>query len=137
APWVPIVAAPWRTGLGRFGWNDQHASLLSFGGDAYVNEMGLTSRLFPDEVTDLCNNADEPNNKPDSTGLEDIDRFTRFMRATKAPARDRVLATTPQAMRGSVLFDSIACAFSDVPTLTTGRAGSAINAGTLLVPPAL
>ena len=137
ALWVPILEAPGHTALGRFGWKDQHASLLSFAGDAYVNEMGLTSRLFPDEVTDLCNTADEPNNKPDSTGLEDIDRFTRFMRATKAPARDRVLATTPQAMRGSVLFDSIGCALCHVPTLTTVPAGSAINGGTFMVPPAL
>ena len=137
ALWVPILEAPGHTALGRFGWKDQHASLLSFAGDAYVNEMGLTSRLFPDEVTDLCNTADEPNNKPDSTGLEDIDRFARFMRATKAPARDRVLATTPQAMRGSVLFDSIGCALCHVPTLTTVPAGSAINGGTFTVPPAL
>ena len=137
ALWVPILEAPGHTALGRFGWKDQHASLLSFAGDAYVNEMGLTSRLFPDEVTDLCNTADEPNNKPDSTGLEDIDRFARFMRATKAPARDRVLATTPQAMRGSVLFDSIGCALCHVPTLTTVPAGSAINGGTFTVPAAL
>ena len=137
ALWVPILEAPGHTAVGRFGWKDQHASLLSFAGDAYVNEMGITSRLFPDEVTDLCNTADEPNNKPDSTGLEDIDRFTRFIRATKAPARDRVLATTPQAMRGSVLFDSIGCALCHVPTLTTVPAGSAINGGTFTVPPAL
>src|SRR5881397_2905724 len=65
---VPIVEAPGHTGIGRFGWKDQHASLLSFSGDAYLNEMGITSRLFPEEVTDLCNTVAEPNNTPDSTG---------------------------------------------------------------------
>src|SRR4029077_17560947 len=45
---VPIVEAPGSTGVARFGWKDQHASLLSFSGDAYLNEMGITSRLFPD-----------------------------------------------------------------------------------------
>src|SRR5215471_8713696 len=49
--YVPIVEAPGETGVGRFGWKDQHASLLSFSGDAYLNEMGITTRLFPDEVT--------------------------------------------------------------------------------------
>ncbi|HEY6059438.1 MAG TPA: di-heme oxidoredictase family protein, partial [Gemmatimonadales bacterium] len=39
---VPIVEAPGRTAVGRFGWKDQHASLLSFAGDAYLNEMGVT-----------------------------------------------------------------------------------------------
>ncbi len=134
---VPVLEAPGHTALGRFGWKDQHASLLSFAADAYLNEMGFTSRLFPEEVTDLCNTADEPNNKPDSTGLEDIDRFARFMRATKAPARDRVLAATPQATRGSVLFDSIGCALCHVRTLTTAPAGSAINGGTFTIPAAL
>jgi CxxC motif-containing protein (DUF1111 family) len=99
--------------------------------------MGITSRLQPDEVTDVCNTVDEPNNKPDSTGLEDIDRFTRFIRATKAPARDRVLAATPQAMRGSALFDTIGCALCHVRTLTTAPVGTVINGGTVTLPPAL
>ena len=134
---VPIVEAPGKSGIGRFGWKDQHASLLSFAGDAYLNEMGITNRLFPSEVTDLCNTVGEPNDIPDSTGLEDIDRFTRFIRATKAPARDRQLAATPKAMRGSALFDSIGCAFCHVRTLTTAPAGTLINGGTFKIPRAL
>src|SRR5947208_4646786 len=103
ALYVPILEAPGETRIGRFGWKDQHASLLSFSADAYLNEMGITSRLFPDEVTTLCNTASEPNNTSDSSGLADIDRFTRFLRATKAPARDTLLAGTPAARRGSEL----------------------------------
>jgi len=48
---VPIVEAPGQMGVGRFGWKNQHASLLSFAGDAYLNEMGITNRLQPDEIT--------------------------------------------------------------------------------------
>src|SRR5437870_5880221 len=134
---VPIVEAPGTTGVGRFGWKDQQASLLSFSGDAYLNEMGITNRLFPDEVTTLCNTAPEPNNTPDSTGLEDIDRFARFMRATKAPARDTLLARTRQAREGATLFDKIGCAICHARTLTTAAAGTAINGGTFTIPPAL
>ena len=134
---VPIVEAPGTTRVGRFGWKDQQASLLSFSGDAYLNEMGITSRLFPDEVTALCNTVAEPNNTPDSTGLEDIDRFARFMRATKAPARDTLLARTAAARAGSALFDKIGCATCHVRTLTTAAAGSAINGGTFTIPSAL
>src|SRR5882724_7842997 len=86
--YVPIVEAPGQMGVGRFGWKDQHASLLSFAGDAYLNEMGITNRLQPNEVTNLCSNTSEPNDKPGADGLSDIDRFARFIRATKAPARD-------------------------------------------------
>jgi CxxC motif-containing protein (DUF1111 family) len=134
---VPIVEAPGSTGVGRFGWKDQHASLLSFSGDAYLNEMGITNRLFPDEVTTLCNTVAEPNDEPDSTGFADIDRFARFMRATKAPARDTLLALTPKARTGSALFDKIGCAICHVRTLTTAAAGTTINGGTFTIPPAL
>ena len=135
--YVPIVEAPGQTGIGRFGWKDQQASLLSFSGDAYLNEMGITNRLFPDEVTKLCNTAPEPNNQPDPDGFADIDRFTRFMRATKAPARDAQLAETPLAKRGSELFDKIGCATCHVRSLTTAAAGTKINGGTFTIPDAL
>src|SRR6266700_3553928 len=135
--YVPIVEAPGQMGVGRFGWKDQHASLLSFAGDAYLNEMGITNRLFPDEVTKLCNTASEPNNQPDPDGLADIDHFARFMRATKAPARDAQLAETPLAKRGSELFDKIGCATCHVRLLTTAAAGTKINGGTFTIPDAL
>src|SRR5882762_1196068 len=137
AIYVPIVESPGRAGVGRFGWKDVHASLLSFSGDAYLNEMGITNRLFPDEVTKLCNTAPEPNNQPDPDGFADIDRFTRFMRATKAPARDAQLAETPLAKRGSELFDKIGCATCHVRSLTTAAAGTKINGGMFTIPDAL
>ncbi len=87
--YVPIVEAPGQTGIGRFGWKDQHASLLSFSGDAYLNEMGITTRLFPDEVTKLCNSATEPNDEAGPDGLDDVDHFARFIRASKAPLATR------------------------------------------------
>ena len=135
--YVPIVEAPGNTRVGRFGWKDQHASLLSFAGDAYLNEMGITSRLFPDEVTTLCNTAQEPNNRPGPDGLEDIDNFTRFMRATKAPARDEGLAGTTAAKHGSELFEDIGCATCHVQSLTTAPAGTKINGGAFTIPTAL
>src|SRR5829696_1119274 len=36
--------------VGRFGWKSQHATLLTFGADAYRNEMGITNDLFPTEI---------------------------------------------------------------------------------------
>jgi CxxC motif-containing protein (DUF1111 family) len=134
---VPIVEAPGRMGVGRFGWKDQHASLLSFAGDAYLNEMGITNRLQPDEVTKLCNTASEPNDTPGPDGLSDIDHFARFIRATKAPARDSQLASSAVARKGNSLFDKIGCATCHVETLTTAPAGTKINGGTYAIPVAL
>jgi CxxC motif-containing protein (DUF1111 family) len=134
---VPIVEAPGETGIGRFGWKDQHASLQSFSGDAYLNEMGITSRLFPDEVTKLCNTAPEPNDPAGPDGLDDVDHFARFIRASKAPARDSKLADSEQSQKGSKLFDKIGCAECHVRTLTTAPAGRKINGGTYTIPEAL
>jgi CxxC motif-containing protein (DUF1111 family) len=134
---VPIVEAPGQMSVGRFGWKDQHASLLSFAGDAYLNEMGITNRLQPDEVTNLCNAHSEPNDTPGPDGLSDIDHFARFIRATKAPARDSQLASGAVAKKGEGLFDKIGCATCHVETLTTAPAGTKINGGTFTIPAAL
>jgi CxxC motif-containing protein (DUF1111 family) len=135
--YVPIVEAPGQMGVGRFGWKDQHASLLSFAGDAYLNEMGITNRLQPTEVTNICNTASEPNDTPGPDGLSDIDHFARFIRATKAPARDAQLAGSATAQKGLALFEKIGCVTCHVATMTTAAAGTKINGGTFTIPPAL
>jgi CxxC motif-containing protein (DUF1111 family) len=134
---VPVLEAPGTLGVGRFGWKDQQASLLSFAADAYLNEMGITSRLLPDDVTKLCDTVADPENGPDEQGLDDIDRFARFIRATKAPPRDSALAATPEARRGSATFDAVGCATCHVRTLLTAPAGTKINGGTFVVHDAL
>jgi hypothetical protein len=48
---VPVLEANSSARIGRFGWKSQHASLESFAADAYLNEMGITSPLFPTENT--------------------------------------------------------------------------------------
>jgi len=37
---VPVLEAPGQNRIGRFGWKDQHSSLLSFIGDAYLIGIG-------------------------------------------------------------------------------------------------
>src|SRR6202051_419733 len=135
--YVPIVEAPGQMGVGRFGWKDQHASLLSFAGDAYLNEMGITNRLQPNEVTNLCNTVSEPNDTAGPDGLSDIDHFARFIRATKAPARDAMIANSAAANKGLGLFEKIGCAACHVETLTTAPAGTKINGDTFTIPAAL
>src|SRR6202521_4974748 len=119
---VPIVEAPGQMSVGRFGWKDQHASLLSFAGDAYLNEMGITNRLQPDEVTKLCSTVSEPNYKPGPDGLSDMHHFARLIRATKAPARDSQLGNSAVATKGNGLFNKTCCATCHVETLTTAPA---------------
>ena len=65
---VPVLESPGQTRVGRFGWKDQHSSLLSFIGDAYLNEMGVTNRLRPKDTTTVGEVT--PDRKmPPTTGL--------------------------------------------------------------------
>ena len=134
---VPVLEAPGIYAIGRFGWKDQHASLLSFSADAYLNEMGITSTLMPSEFVTLCDTVKDPEDAPGADGTADIHLFARFVRATKAPPRDTRLAQTPDAMRGSAIFASIGCANCHLPSMETAPAGTKVNGGAFEVPPAL
>jgi CxxC motif-containing protein (DUF1111 family) len=139
---VPIVESKKsETRAGRFGWKNQHASLVSFSADAYLNEMGITSELQKEEVVaDTCGFKEPPPpqpNSPTEPGLiDDVNRFARFMRATKAPPRDAKLAATGPARQGEQLFAQVGCAICHVPTLQTAPTGTSLTSE-FTVPPAL
>jgi CxxC motif-containing protein (DUF1111 family) len=131
--------------IGRFGWKCQEASLLNFSAGAYVTEMGITSPLQPEENTSngrdvsMFDRVKDPEDKtvddmdPKKTvhpfGV-DVEKFTRFMRSTKAPPRDAVLAATPDAVEGEKLFRNnhvLGCAICHHPDYTTPPAGTPIE----------
>lgn len=106
--------------VGRFGWKAQHSSLHRFSGDAYLNEMGITSKFFPDDNL--------PQGKPippgwetppgDDDNDEDVDRFANFMRFLSPPGRQ--LPLTPQVQEGERVFQRIRCTACHVPEMKTG-----------------
>ena len=134
---VPVLEAGGSMRVGRFGWKNQHASLVSFSADAYLNEMGITSVLMPVENTSNGASIAEFDSVADPENTEDVEKFARFMRATKAPPRDEALAATADAEAGSQTFDRIGCATCHVRNITTAATGTALNGGQFIVPPAL
>jgi len=134
---VPVLEAPGQTRIGRFGWKDQHSSLLSFIGDAYLNEMGVTNRLRPHDTTSIGKLTRDPEDVPDNLGLADIDHFAQFVRGTKVAPRDTKLAASTSAQAGEHLFHTIGCAACHVATIVTAPAGTLIDGGTFAVPVAL
>lgn len=142
---VPVLEAPGQTRIARFGWKNQHASLLSFSADAYLNEMGITSPLQPTENTSngasiaAFDTVPDPEEAP--TAAEpfgpDIEAFTRFMRALKAPPRDTALAATADSKAGELLFTQIGCSHCHRTSITTAPVGTVINGGKFTVPAAL
>jgi len=142
---VPVLEAPGTTRIARFGWKGQHASLLSFAADAYVNEMGITSPLQPTENTHdgvsvaAFDTVPDPEDAATATNPfgPDIEAFVRFMRSTKVPPRDTAVINTPDVVAGGNLFTSIGCATCHTPTITTAPAGTSFNGGKFIVPAAL
>ena len=141
---VDVAEAPDQTRVGRFGWKNSVASLLSFSAGAYLLEMGITSPLFPREQSSLGRSvafADTVADPEDTGGEEgrgeDVEAFTRFMRSTKAPPRNSAMVLNDATDPGSLLFDSLNCSVCHVRTITTAAVGSVINGGTFVVPAAL
>jgi CxxC motif-containing protein (DUF1111 family) len=134
---VPVLEAPGQNRVGRFGWKDQHSSLLSFIGDAYLNEMGVTNRLRPKDTTTIGKTTKDPEDVPDELGLADIDHFAQFVRGTKVPPRDAKLAATADASAGQAIFEKIQCNTCHVENITTAPTGTVINGGAFTVPDAL
>jgi CxxC motif-containing protein (DUF1111 family) len=116
--------------VGRFGWKNQQATLLAFAGDAYVNEMGITNRFFPEENapngnTALLARADQILDPEDqvnpATNKSDIDRAANFMRLLAPPSRGPITAAVSAGER---LFTSLNCTVCHTPALTTGTSSS-------------
>jgi len=120
--------------IGRFGHKSQHASLQSFAADAYLNEMGITSPLLPEENTSLGRNIAfpspfDPVPDPEDDGV-DVVAFANFMRSTKAPPRGPINA---QVNAGDTLFRQVGCGGCHVPTIRTAAPGTLINGGAIRV----
>jgi CxxC motif-containing protein (DUF1111 family) len=125
------VAQDGETAVGRLGWKDQHADLLTFAGDALLNEMGITNRLNPNENTVYCNPSfvsepNDPGGNPALGQFANIDHFTEFMRSTKAPPRDQLLLDNQgsNVAQGQAIFDAIGCNSCHVDTYVTQPAGT-------------
>jgi len=113
-----------RPVVGKFGWKAQNPSLHVFAGDAYLNEMGITNPMFPDEncpqgdcASLSCNPMSQLND--DGSGVQ---AFTDFMEMLAPPPRG---AISVSAVYGEHLFHQIGCASCHVATLRTGPDPSA------------
>ena len=127
---VVVDAATGDRRIGRFGWKAQHATLLTFGADAYRNEMGITNDVFRDEVSfgvedavmRRCDPISDPEDAIDPvTRRRGIDNFASFMRLL-APVAPRALDEAGRD--GERLFNAVGCAACHTPSLMTARSAN-------------
>jgi CxxC motif-containing protein (DUF1111 family) len=125
---VPDPSNGGRPALGRFGWKAQVPSLFVFSGDAYLNEMGITNPLFPEEncpqgdCGSLRYNPALTSPNDDGSGVQ---KFDDFMTLLAAPPRGSRNFLTEY---GNVVAGAIGCLDCHVQTLRTGaNAVAALN----------
>src|SRR5690349_15561233 len=111
-----------KKAVGKFGWKNGNPTLFQFSGDAYLNEMGITSPFFQNENCPQgdCSMLAQYNPRPDLNDASgaDVQKFADFMTFLGPPPRGQ---KTPQALRGESVFASVGCAQCHVPALVTGR----------------
>ena len=121
-----VDPASGKTLVGRFGWKAQEATLLGFAGDAYLNEIGITNRLFPTENAPNGNLAllkkldtvPDPEDVVDkSTGKAGIDRLADYMRMISPPPAAPINASTAF---GAKIFLDVGCANCHTPMMKAG-----------------
>jgi CxxC motif-containing protein (DUF1111 family) len=136
-----------HTRVGRFGWKDQQATLLAFSGDAYLNEMGITNRLFPVENAPngdmgrlaVCDKVKDPEDHDD-----DIEALASFMRLLAPPPGEEDCARpdhhhhasrgrhgTTRSGAGAQLFERTGCAVCHRTGFTALSPIEAINGETV------
>src|ERR1044072_5218398 len=114
---VPLVEAPGKTRVGRFGWKNSHASLVSFVAEALLNEIGITSPFFPNENPSNGKSVAAFDKAPDpEVDKTRVELIANFIRATKAP--DKVSQTTKDkdVSEGEKIFETVGCAICHYPS---------------------
>lgn len=108
--------------IGRFGWKASQPTLKQQITDAFVNDIGITSSLFPKETVAPVQAGTIDLQKIPSGGEPEVsdrvvDRVTTYL-ATLAPPARRGL-DRPSVKAGKKIFHRIKCASCHIPEMKT------------------
>ncbi len=123
--------------VGRFGWKAQVATILTFSGDASLNEMGITNALVGTEnapngdpvLLAACDTVSDPEDFADPQGFTFIERITDFQRFLAAPPQ-----TPKSGMTGEQVFNTVGCANCHYSIFITGVAPETALTGKTIHP---
>ena len=106
-----------ETVLGRFGLKANASQLLVQNAGAYSGDMGVTSSVFPVEISFAQTQYDE---LLDEVEVDDItlENVTFYVQTLGVPARRNV--DDERVLRGEQLFEDIQCGACHKPQVTTG-----------------
>lgn len=111
--------------VGKYGWKGQQPTLFAFSGDAYLNELGVTTPLFPNENCPQGNRSllvadpgTSPTNDPDNSTIQQLADFVAFL----APPPRGPVGRNESA--GEDIFSRIGCADCHTQSFQTGPSPS-------------
>ncbi len=105
--------------LGRFGWKANAPSILVQSAGAYVEDMGITNPIFPNETgNNQANGQDGLTDDPEIT-QEILDQVALYCRTLAVPAPRNIESSSVQ--RGAALFEEIQCASCHTPQQKSGN----------------
>lgn len=127
-----------RVSLGRFGWKAGQPSVIQQNAAAFHGDLGLTSRLFPDENC-LSNQTDclsQPTGKGKGEDYEirdDVLDFVVFYSKNLAVPKRRSAQNT-LVLQGKALFIKAGCAACHMPSYVTTKADNMALSGQTIWP---
>ncbi len=105
--------------LGRFGLKANQPSLKQQIANAFAEDIGITSSLFPEEsCTPVQSACREASSKTPNLSDAQLDAVTTYIRALSAPARRG--AEDPKVVAGEAQFHALGCATCHRETLKLG-----------------
>ena len=113
-----------NTEMGRFGWKAGQPTVRQQVAGAFINDLGITSSIFPDEQCtsgqEDCQNA-QNGGEPELTA-KILDRVTLYSAALAVPARRNW--DNQEVLSGKRLFNEIGCSYCHIPKIVTSTSSA-------------
>lgn len=114
-----------KPGVGRFGWKANQPSLRQQAADAFVNDIGITSTIHPQEalmepeakILGALPNGSGPDGSPEVSDFI-FSRVVTYLQALAPPARRQL--DDAVARKGEKLFAQANCTACHIPEMKTG-----------------
>jgi len=111
--------------IGRFGKKALTVNLLHQTVGAYLNDMGITSDLLPEDLFNPAQGSRTSDAAPDpEVPSSTVANVVFYLKTLRTP--DRRDAEDPDVISGDRLFNEIGCGSCHLPTLRTGRSEIAV-----------
>ena len=113
--WDPYLE---QTVLGRFGWKANTGTLLVQCTAAYVEDMGITNYVFPNETGHNQSNGQDGHDDDPEIPQAIVDQVVLYCKTLAVPGARNI--NSKSVKEGARLFESLECSKCHIPKQVTG-----------------